>query len=322
MMICERKGARKPICASDAKWRVEPKRGGMQLFEHLAAELLISPAEASALIDFGAVQLDGRRQRNPHKTLQGDEEIQVHWPHHGVRRFYEIDPERILFRDLFLLAYDKESGIPSQAIPADAFNNVFAAAFRFFERLAPPDAYVALHHRLDRETSGVMLFALDRSVNRKLGEAFQARQVVKDYLAWVKGCPARDEWVSAEDIGRRGGRYATVPEGRGKSAETIFRVLLRETDRSLLWARPKTGRTHQIRLHAAACGHPVIGDRLYGAIPAPRLHLHAFRMSLVHPISGTQLVLTAPIPLDWPAPREVVLPVEMERAEDREQRAE
>jgi len=306
----ESKGMRKPNKLSNLKWRVEPECKGISLAEHLVDQLLISPAQASALIDFGSVQIDGRQQRNAQKKLDGDEEIQVHWPRHGVRRFYEADPERILFRDRFLLAYAKEAGIPSQQIPADAYNNLFAALQRFLERLLP-EAYVALHHRLDRETSGVMLFAIDRSVNRKLGAAFQNRQVIKDYLAWVEGSPERDEWVAAEDIGRQSGRYVIVPKGHGKSAETAFRVLLREKDRSLLWARPKTGRAHQIRLHAAASGHAVIGDRLYGAIPAARLYLHAYRMSLTHPASAAQLVLTAPIPSDWPAPHSVTLPMQM-----------
>lgn len=306
---------------SDLKWRVEPSCKGILLADHLAERLLISPAEASDLTDFGSVHIDGRQQRNPQKKLRGDEEIQIHWPRHGVRRFYEVDPERILYRDRFLLAYDKKTGIPSQQIPADAYNNLFAALFRFLERLMP-EPYVALHHRLDRETSGVMLFAIDRSANRKLGKAFQNHQVSKDYLAWVGGCPERDEWVAVDDIGRQAGRCLTTPRGRGKFAETAFRVLLREKDRSLLWARPKTGRTHQIRLHAAASGHSVIGDRLYGNISAERLYLHAYRMSLTHPISGAQLVLTAPIPPDWPAPHTVTLPMKMQKTEGRGQMAE
>lgn len=300
---------------------MESDCSGLSLTEHLADRLLIPSAEASDLIDFGSVQIDGRLQRNPRKKLKGNEEIQVHWPHHGVKRVYEVDPGRVLFRDRYLLAYDKEAGIPSQQIPADAYNNLFAALQRFVEKLMP-EPYVALHHRLDRETSGVMLFAIKRSANSSLGEAFKNRQVIKDYLAWVAGCPERDEWTVADDIRRQSGRYLAVPKGRGKPAETLFTVLLREKDRSLLWARPKTGRTHQIRLHASASGHSVIGDRLYGTVSAERLYLHSYRMSLAHPISAARLVLTAPVPPDWPLPHTVTLPAQKQITEDGTQRTE
>jgi 23S rRNA pseudouridine1911/1915/1917 synthase len=240
----------------------------------------------------------------------------VHLPWGGVWRHYEIDPGRIIYRDRHLLAYDKEAGVPSQQTPADAYNNLFAALRRYLERRSP-HAYVALHHRLDRETSGVMVFALDRSVNQALNRAFQEGEVLKDYLAWVEGCPEQSYWRINEDIGRVGGRYVACPRGTGKRAETAVRVLYRERARALVWARPLTGRTHQIRLHLSYCGYPVLGDRLSGGKPAGRLHLHAYRLLLPHPSTRSRLILIAPPPPDWPCPPDWSqhLPESMERDE-------
>lgn len=297
----------RPTGLSTLNRRVEPTCRGVSLADFLSRQLLISAAAARDLIDFGSVQLDGRLQRNWQKRLAGGENITINWPRGGTRRFYQIDPTRILYQDQFLLAYDKEPGTPSQPVPADAYNNIYAALQRFLGSRSVKPPYVALHHRLDRETSGVMLFALDRSVNRKLSEAFQAHGVIKEYWAWVVGRPAGDRWTATDDIGRSGRRYTTLLEGTGKPATTVFEVLLREAEQTLLRACPKTGRTHQIRLHLAAAGHPVVGDRLYGNTTAPRLHLHAYRLYLSHPTTGEPLFLSAPIPQDWPPSHDLSL---------------
>jgi 23S rRNA pseudouridine1911/1915/1917 synthase len=294
-----------PASPSSLRWSVDSADDGERLVNHLARRLLISREKASDLIDFGSVHINGHQVKDPSRRLSGSEEIWVHLPWHGTSRFYEIDPNRIVFRDRYLLAYDKEAGIPCQQTPSDAYNNLYAALYRYLKKEAT-SPYVALHHRLDRETSGVMLFALDRSVNRRLGNAFQEHKAKKDYLAWVGGRPP-DEWVSTEDIGRRGGKYQVSPKGQGKSAETLFKTLVRGDD-SLIWARPRTGRTHQIRLHLAACEHPILGDRLYGGKPAKRLFLHAYRLKLSHPANESELSVMAPVPEDWPFPQSPVIP--------------
>jgi len=285
---------------------------GMPLVTYIAKEFLIGEDEASDLIDFGVVQIEGRSARAPMTPLKGAEEIRVYWPHEGTRRHYEIDPLRITYRDDFLLAYNKEAGVPSQQTPSDAYNNLFAALQRYLKKESSADAYIALHHRLDRETSGIILFSIEKGANRQLGSSFQLHQVTKDYLAWVAGSPGDEQWTSSEDIGRKNGRYCAFPMGQGKAAETAFRVLRRDIGRTLVWARPKTGRTHQIRLHLAAKGIPILGDRLYGKEKAERLFLHAFRMILPHPVTKASLVLTAPVPPDWRLLHEMALPGDMD----------
>jgi 23S rRNA pseudouridine1911/1915/1917 synthase len=238
--------------------------------------------------------------RDPALRLCGGEEIRAVFPSLGIRRFYEIAPSRVIFRDRFLLAYDKEAKIASQQVPFDAYNNVFEALIRYLSPQKGAVPYVGLHHRLDMETSGLLLFSLDRKANEPLARAFRERTVKKQYLAWVEGFPQKDCWTCEAEIAKVGGKYKTVGKGAGKQARTLFNVLGRKDGRSLVLAVPLTGRTHQIRIHLALAGHPVAGDRAYGAKPDQRLFLHAWRLTLKHPDSGFALDLQAPVPAGWP----------------------
>lgn len=289
------------------KESVGQRQQGATLVEFLVQACRLNESDARDLIDFGSVQVSGRRERNPSRRLFPGDEVRVHWPRKGIRRFYEVDPARFLHRDRSILAYDKEAGVPSQETPSDAYNNLYAAVLRHL-KAAGGTPYAALHHRLDRETSGVMLFALDPSVNRALGSLFQQRRMVKSYLAWCQGVPEADRWSVEKDIGRGKGRYLACPKGEGKPARTDFRVLWRSSERSLVAAEPLTGRTHQVRLHLADSGHPVIGDRRYGStLPGPLL-LHAHRLAFPHPITGEETVVTAPLPEHFPRPPEGAIP--------------
>ncbi|MDR3554470.1 MAG: pseudouridine synthase [Syntrophobacteraceae bacterium] len=281
-------------------WITGQKDKGCELAEVVSGYLKISKEKAADLIDFGSVYVRGSVERDPSMRLSGGEEILVSFPSHGTARSYEIDPARVIFRDRFLLAYDKEAGIPSQQLPFDAYNNVFAALLRHLSAGKEGERYAALHHRLDMETSGLLVFALDRKANEPLGRAFQERKVKKEYLAWVEGFPPNDSWTSEAEIGKVGGKYKAVRTGEGKQARTVFRVLGRKEGRSLVLASPLTGRTHQIRIHLGLAGHPVAGDRAYGAKPDSRLYLHAWRLTLKHPVSGKELKIEAPVPAGWP----------------------
>lgn len=295
-------GAARGPNPADCRLTVPSAVAGQSLAEVLSRECLLEPAAARDLIDFGSVHLDGRQHRDPDTLLAAGQTLQVFWPWDGLRRYYAIDPGRIIFRDRTLLAYNKEAGIPSQQTPSDGYNNVYEGLKRLLraDRAAAP--YVALHHRLDLGTSGVLLFSLDRRANRQLGAAFQQHRVHKDYLAWVEGCPTAAHGLLDWDIGRDRGAYRAGPPGSGKPAQTEYWVLRGATAASLIWARPRTGRTHQIRLHLAALGHPVAGDQRYGSKLPGRLMLHAYRLRLTHPISGAALELTAPLPPDWGGP--------------------
>ncbi len=285
---------------SQFRWRTGGDENGRELAEAVSGFLGMSKEAAADLVDFGAVQVRGKMERDPSFRLCGGEEIFVAYPSCGTSRFYEIDPSRVIFRDPYLFAYDKEAGIASQQVPFDAYNNVFAALLRFLGAEDKKQCYGALHHRLDRETSGVLLFAIARKANEPLGRAFRERKVKKEYLAWVEGYPQSDFWSEDREIGKVAGKYRAVDTGKGKPARTSFTVLCRKEGRSLVSAVPETGRTHQIRIHLALAHHPVAGDRAYGAKPDRRLYLHARRLTLNHPVSGKLLCLEAPVPPDWP----------------------
>ena len=108
--------------------------------------------------------------------------------------------------------------------------------------------------------------------------------MIRGHLIWI--------------LGKSGGKYTAVKKGEGKKAETLFRVLRREEDRTLVLASPLTGRTHQIRIHLAEAGHPVVGYRAYGAKPDRRLYLHAWRLTLKHPVPGEPISFEAPVPAE------------------------
>ncbi|HXV73274.1 MAG TPA: RluA family pseudouridine synthase, partial [Sphingomonadales bacterium] len=174
-----------------------------------------------------------------------------------------------------------------------------------------------LLHRLDADTTGVLLFALTNAANRELSRQFAGREVEKIYLALVAGIPP--DSISVNNFLKPGvrGRTVAVPSG-GQPAETAFRVLKtyspplsngNDGGFALVEARPMTGRTHQIRAHLAGKGFPLLGDSHYGgpllvAAGGERLHirrhlLHAFRLAFRHPATGKETTIEAPLPADF-----------------------
>lgn len=274
--------------------RVPEEDGGQAISAWLGGLIRRDEAETRDLVDFGAVYVNGRVVRDPDAPLDGGEEILVTIAPYGAKRFYEIDAGRILYEDRWLLAYDKEAGTPSQQVPHDAYNNLYHGLMR---RL---DGYIALHHRLDRDVSGVMLFCRDRGLNRAVGDLFREGRIEKVYQAVAYGAAASEAWTVDRPIAKRDGKYLCVDDGKGKPARTDFEVLGRMEGRTLVRARPRTGRTHQIRLHLASGGNPIVGDERYGGPPGPRLMLHASTLEFRHPATKAPMRIEAPLPDRWP----------------------
>ena len=210
----------------------------------------------------------------------------------------------VLYEDEALLAIDKPAGVVVHDSPGDEGSANVAGWFR--ERY--PDAAAAFDaerpgivHRLDKHTSGVLLLAKTPAASAALGAAFEQRRTGKTYLALVEGVPSRPQAVIEADIGRhRGDRRRMAIASEGREARTEYEVVAASAERALLLVRPETGRTHQIRVHLAAIGHPVTGDDLYGKGPGPRQLLHAWRITVPHPAGGG-LTVTAPLPADMTA---------------------
>jgi tRNA pseudouridine32 synthase/23S rRNA pseudouridine746 synthase len=192
--------------------------------------------------------------------------------------------------DASLIAVDKPAGL--LAVPGRGDDKQDCLWTRL--RAAFPDALVV--HRLDQATSGLMIFARGPVAQRTLGRAFETRQVDKAYVAVVAGRPDDDEGTIdlplAADWPRRPCQRV---DPAGKPARTHWRVLERGDDTTRLALQPLTGRTHQLRVHLAAIGHPIVGDALYAperwCRRSPRLLLHATALALPHPADGRRLAL-------------------------------
>jgi 23S rRNA pseudouridine1911/1915/1917 synthase len=209
-----------------------------------------------------------------------------------------LDPARLLHDADGLVAVDKPPWLPMQRTRATARLSLEAA----LRALLRDESLVAVH-RLDRQTSGVALFARG-AAGRWASRELAARRVAKRYLALVAPPPARDTFATSGFLARAADparfRFALHPEPReaARWSLTRFGVVSRRAERALVEARPETGRTHQIRVHLAAAGAPVVGDALYGSrAPAARVLLHAAALELARP-DGARLRIEAPLPDD------------------------
>lgn len=201
-------------------------------------------------------------------------------------------PLAVVFADAHLIALDKPAGLLSVPGRGPAKADCLEARL---QAEIPEARHV---HRLDMETSGLILFALSAEVHRALGGQFAGREIEKTYVARVAGVPEADagridlplmaDWPNRP--------RQKVDHAAGKPALTEWRVLARGAGEARLALRPVTGRSHQLRVHLAEIGHPILGDGLYGGPPAPRLMLHAERLRVLHPVTGKPLSLTVPAP--------------------------
>ncbi|PAW83686.1 MAG: hypothetical protein B9S33_13230 [Pedosphaera sp. Tous-C6FEB] len=199
-------------------------------------------------------------------------------------------PPCVLFEDEHLLVVNKPAGWNTHAPAPHASEGIYD----WLRHREPRWADLAIIHRLDKETSGVLVFGKTPLANKSLTEQFEQRRVVKRYLL-VSDRPApAGELVVRSHIARDGERYRSG--ATGEPAETHFQCGMRyaECGRWEVVAAPLTGRTHQIRVHAAANGFPILGDTLYGGTPASRVFLHAQELSITHPASGEAMTFRAP----------------------------
>jgi 23S rRNA (cytosine1962-C5)-methyltransferase len=201
-------------------------------------------------------------------------------------------PPCVVHEDEHLLVVAKPAGIATHAPSPYAGEGLY----EWLKHREPRWASLAIVHRLDKETSGVMVFALTPLANRELTAQFGRHEVRKRYALIVAGAAPRGELRVETGIARAGERYVARPAGAGEGdAVTVFRPRAGDAPgRVALEAEPVTGRTHQIRVHAAASGFPVLGDALYGGAPAARLCLHAESLAFRHPATGAAVAFEVP----------------------------
>lgn len=277
---------------------------GERLDKFIARAGGVTRGEARRALDLGGVWLDGRRVKRASLPVQAGQRVTVVLEEAGRSEPgpSTLAPERILFEDDHLIAVDKPPFVVAQPTLATDQGTLLAQVSAHLGRPA------GLVHRLDRETSGVTVFAKTAHATSALAAAFREGTARKRYLAVTVGVPpasGRIDLPLSPDPRRRG-RFLAVA-GHGVPAVTLFRTVSCNHGLCALELSPETGRTHQLRVHLSALGAPILGDVLYGGpleAPGPepyrtdRFLLHARSLHLPHPASGATLELQAPIPDD------------------------
>jgi 23S rRNA pseudouridine1911/1915/1917 synthase len=255
----------------------------------------------------GHVSVDGKIESEPKRKLLGGEQLLVQPPvdaHEGAEQPEDI-PLNIVFEDETLIVINKPAGLVVHPGSGNWNGTLMNALLHHVPGIEEvPRAGIV--HRLDKDTSGLLVVAKTLEAQTDLVRQLQARTVRRQYLALAAGVIKRDGGVDSP-IGRhpvQRTKMAVVPESRGgKPALTWYRVLEHFAHCSLVECSLETGRTHQIRVHMASIGHPLVGDQVY-ARHNPRLPefgrqaLHATRLGLVHPLSGLKVQWEVPMPQD------------------------
>lgn len=299
---------------------------------------ILSNSKIRRLIFSRNVFCENRAVKNPAFILKNSSRVKILLD--GEKLFFEkqngdiefsLFEKDIIFEDDFLLAVNKPCGIPSERTFLESRASLFDAVQKYLREKNPgAENYCSAVHRLDKGTSGVILFSKQKSVNAALHEMFGGgnaaeRAVKKIYLAvctkstagsasaFLRGAKnpeseisfEKDEFSVSNFLGRvseksEEAKFGEVAEScGGKFARTDFRILERRAEKFLVQARLFTGRTHQIRAHLSQCRMPILGDRLYGGERAQRIFLHALKLELPHPCTGENLELISPVPKEF-----------------------
>jgi 23S rRNA pseudouridine1911/1915/1917 synthase len=295
---------------------VSKEQAGARLDRYLADSIPgLSRTRAQTLIARGAVRVNGRPGSASQLLEAGqqvalDEPEPARAPTGGTPLAPEDIPIPIIYEDDHLLVIDKPAGLVVHPAPGHVTGTVVHALLGRLAHAEPGGDATrpGIVHRLDKDTSGLMVVARDATSQAGLAEQMHEHRTIKRYLALVEGRMPVPEGAIEAPIGRdprQRQRMALVSEASGgREARTRFRVLREGKGRSLLELQLDTGRMHQIRVHLAAVGHPVVGDVTYGRRQTPlppRQFLHAAHLEFAHPITGAWMVFDAPLPSDLAA---------------------
>ena len=283
--------------------------GGDRLDRVLADRLPdTSRAQVQRLIKSGDVTVNGRPSKPAYQVEPGDV-ICIVIPEELEEPIQaEAIPLDIIYEDAYLLAVDKPAGM----VVHPAYGHTGGTLVNALLAHAPEVADVGgleragIVHRLDKDTSGVLLVAKDEPTRTALQRQFKRRQIVKSYLALVEDRVEPREGVIEVPVGRdKRDRKKMAAVRGGRQARTLYRVIEYFPEHTLLEVRPHTGRTHQVRVHLAWMGYPVVGDSVYGRrrqrLLRDRHFLHAARITFEHPVSGETITLEAPLPAELSA---------------------
>lgn len=319
-----------PLSETPQEFEVKPRTDGRRIDAYLASRFTdYSRAVIQRVIDAEAVQVNGRPVKASYRVRSGDV-VNIRLPElPDMTPKPEDIPIAVVHDDPALTVVNKPPGMvthPAKGNWSGTLVNAIQFHFDTLSTLAGENR-PGIVHRLDRDTTGLLVVVKDELAHRRLALQFEMRQVHKEYLAIVHGVPQRD----GDYIDRPIGFHPTVrekmairtPEDGGKSAVTFYEVLERFRDFALVRCKPQTGRTHQIRIHLTHIGHPIVADKLYsgrdklsladvagparlrtlsdeeaGTVLIDRQALHAHRLRFQHPMTDQEIDLTAPLPAD------------------------
>ncbi|MEK9628243.1 MAG: RluA family pseudouridine synthase [Nitrospinota bacterium] len=269
----------------------------------------ISRSRLKKLIDEKQVTVNQKSRPAGYK-VRVHEKVQLQVP--PLERL-ETEPESIpldiIFEDEHMLAVNKPAGMVVHPAPGHGKGTLVNALLHHCKDLSGIGGVErpGIVHRLDKETSGLVLIAKTEAAHKALASQFKKREIKKEYRAFVKGNVKNEKGTIDSPVGRHQTQRKKMDtrQSNGRPACTHFEVLQKGKNWTYLQLRPETGRTHQIRVHLASIHHPVLGDKLYGGknpnsgtLKMERQALHAHRLELSHPISGKSLSFTAPLPPD------------------------
>jgi 23S rRNA pseudouridine1911/1915/1917 synthase len=312
------------LSPTPVEFRVKGRMAGKRIDAYLASRFPdYSRSVVQKVIDAGAVHVNGQPVKAAYK-VRVDDLIRVWLPELADDAPTPEDiPLSIVHEDQAFVVLDKGPGMVVHPAKGHWAGTLVNALQFHFDQLSSVggENRPGIVHRLDRDTSGLLIVAKDDRAHRLLARQFEERTIHKEYLALVAGVPSRDSDYIERTIGfhptHREKMAIRMPEDGGKDAVTYYEVLERFARHALVRCRPETGRTHQIRVHLAHIGHPIVADKLYsgrdrltvadilgpGAADADqvliaRQALHAHRLTFTHPLTGQPLDFTAPLPAD------------------------
>ena len=295
------------------KFLALPEDRGLRLDVFLTRRLQdLTRSHIQALNRAGAIRIGGRQEKSGYK-IQGGEPIEVDLkPLATVPLQPQHIPLQIYYEDEHFAVVEKPAGLVVHPGAGGGGSTLVHALLYHFQNLsnAGGAGRPGIVHRLDKKTSGLLIVAKNNRVHALLSRAFQERRIEKTYLALVHGKPARESGEVALNIGRHSTIRTRMAAQRNKGRPALTEYRIREVLKgfSFLEVRIKTGRTHQIRVHLSAIGHPVVGDDVYGERSYKefvrkygepgRYFLHAAELRFTHPITGVVMEFRSPLPQD------------------------
>ncbi len=268
-------------------------------------KLGLSRNAVQELIESGSVAVDGAACRKSNQKLKSGQRIDFTYDiKEAAALEAENIPLKIVYEDNELIVVDKPAGLVVHPAPGNPRHTLVNALLYHCGRLSMINPQrPGIVHRLDKDTSGLLVAAKTDQAHLALAEQFAEHSIRRVYIAIVRGRVSFDENIIDMSIGRHPHARTKMAAGFGnnpRSARTHYRTLTRSSDYSVLELHPFTGRTHQLRVHLAFLGHPILGDAVYGRKgDFPRLALHARTLGFVHPSSGEFMEFQSPLPEEF-----------------------